>query len=151
MAALAHRRALARGFTLIELVAVIVVLAILSGVAIPKYFDYSANAKASAVKGVLSAVRTSIANFHASATPDGAGAYPTLAQLQALGPVLREPLPANPYLTGADANAGAIVISGTWATIPPVEAVGSKTGGWRYDASAGKFWANSNVVSEHTW
>ena len=37
-----------RAFTLIELVAVIVVLAILAGVAIPKYIDYATNAKSSA-------------------------------------------------------------------------------------------------------
>ena len=35
----------------------IVVLAILAGVALPKYFDYSANAKASSCKGTLGGVR----------------------------------------------------------------------------------------------
>ena len=42
-----RRNPVARAFTLIELIAVIVVLAILAGVAIPKYFDYAQNAKIS--------------------------------------------------------------------------------------------------------
>lgn len=42
------RARLARAFTLVELIAVIVVLAVISGVAIPKYFDHSARAKAAA-------------------------------------------------------------------------------------------------------
>lgn len=36
-------------FTLVELIVIIVVLAILSGVAIPRYIDYSTNAKATAI------------------------------------------------------------------------------------------------------
>jgi prepilin-type N-terminal cleavage/methylation domain-containing protein len=36
-----------RAFTLVELIAVIVVLAILAGVAVPRYFEYSARAKTS--------------------------------------------------------------------------------------------------------
>jgi len=42
----------ARGFTLVELVAVIVVLAVLAGVAIPKYFDYSNRAYLAAARDV---------------------------------------------------------------------------------------------------
>ncbi|MBY0263503.1 MAG: hypothetical protein K2Q20_14250 [Phycisphaerales bacterium] len=36
-------------FTLVELIAIVVVLAVLSGVAIPRYIDYSTNAKATAI------------------------------------------------------------------------------------------------------
>ena len=55
-----------RGFTLIELIAVIVVLAILAGVALPKYFDYAAQAKESACKGALGGIRSGIANWYAN-------------------------------------------------------------------------------------
>src|SRR4029077_9339667 len=63
---LARRSPVARAFTLIELIVVIVVLAILAGVAIPKYIDYTSNAKASATRGVLGGVRSAIANFYAN-------------------------------------------------------------------------------------
>src|SRR5581483_7456225 len=67
-----------RAFTLVELIVIIVVLAILSGVAIPKYIDYTANAKASAAKATLGAVRTAIANFYANSALTGTATYPTL-------------------------------------------------------------------------
>src|SRR5215470_16200384 len=92
-----RRSPVARAFTLIELIAVIVVLAILSGVAIPKYFDYAANAKISATKGVLGGTRSAVANFYANSAANGAAAYPTLAQMQTTGTVMQEPIPANAF------------------------------------------------------
>ncbi|HZW06792.1 MAG TPA: prepilin-type N-terminal cleavage/methylation domain-containing protein [Phycisphaerales bacterium] len=53
-----------RAFTLVELIAVIVVLAILAGVAIPKYFDYSTRARASALSGTLKAMQQSILAYN---------------------------------------------------------------------------------------
>lgn len=141
---LATRHPLARAFTLVELIVVIVVLAILSGVAIPKYFDYAQKAKESACKGTLGAVRSGIANFHAnSIVSNGAATWPTLVQMQTLGTVMQEPLPANPY------NNSNTIQAATWATTPPV----SGTAGWSYDAATGKFWANSTTtgVNEHLW
>lgn len=52
-----HRQS---AFTLVELIAVIVVLAILAGVAIPKYFDYSTRARASALSGSLKVMQQAI-------------------------------------------------------------------------------------------
>jgi MSHA pilin protein MshA len=132
------------GFTLIELIAVIVVLAILAGVALPKYFDYSAQARASSCKGTLGGVRSGIANFYMNTGLTGPERYPTLAELNTLGTVMQEPLPANPYnnaVTVRDAD-------GTWVSgNPPV----SGAQGWAYDETNGKFWANTNTVGENAF
>ena len=86
-----------KGFTLIELIAVLVVLAILSGVALPKYFDYSERARTSSVQGSLGGVRTAVANFFANTSIEGDGRYPTLQELTTVGAVMQEGIPANPY------------------------------------------------------
>ena len=129
-------------FTLIELIAVIVVLAILSGVALPKFFDYSAKAKISACKGAIGGVRAGIANFYANAAISGNAAYPTYSQITTSGVVMEEAIPENPY-NGSNAIRNA---DGTWdVSNPPV----SGNEGWAYDATNGKFWANSDVVNEN--
>lgn len=132
-----------KAFTLIELIAVIVVLALLSIVAIPKYLDYSANARASSARAVLGNVRSAIANFYANSAVTGTATYPTLVQLQTIGTVMQEPIPANPY------NNSATITAATWSASQTV----SGSAGWNYDAAAGRFWANSNTsgVGENSW
>lgn len=108
-----------RAFTLVELIAVIVVLAILAGVAIPRYFDYTDRARTSAVLGTVGNVRTGIANFFANTSIAGTPAFPTLVQLTTAGTVMQDPMPRNPYnnsnavraATGAEAAAR--TVSGT--------------------------------------
>jgi prepilin-type N-terminal cleavage/methylation domain-containing protein len=138
-----RRTPVARAFTLIELIAVIIVLAILSGIAIPKYIDYAAKAKESSVKGTLGATRSAIANFYANSALTSTAAWPTLVQMQTFGAtgVMQEAIPANPY------NSSTTMAQATWAATPPVSGVN----GWNYDAASGKFWANSSTVSENTW
>ena len=141
---LVRRSGVARAFTLVELIAVIVVLAILAGVAVPKYFDYTAKAKESATKAALGGVRAAIANYYANSIVNtGAAAYPTLVQLSTTGTVLNEAMPKNPY------NDSNTVAAATWSATPPV----TGAAGWNYDVANGRFWANSTTtgINEHLW
>ena len=143
-----------KGFTLIELIAVIVVLAILVGVALPRYFDYAAQAKDAATKGTLGGVRAGIANFLANEVVSGGNPdYPTLVQLETLGTVMQEAIPDNPYDGGANPNDVHTATAGEAAarTVP----VAAGTGGWAYyvdnalTPSAYTVWANTNTVAEN--
>ena len=132
-----------RAFTLIELIAVLVVLAVLSGVALPKYFDYSARAKSSALQGGLGGVRSAMANFFSNSVVEGTTAYPTLAELTTAGSVLMDEMPVNPY------NGLSNVIAAT-SVEAAARTVSSTAAGWRYyvdnsaDPPVAIFFANSD-------
>ena len=53
-----------KGFTLIELIIVIIILGIIAGVAVPKFIGLSASARAAAARGVGGALSSSISALH---------------------------------------------------------------------------------------
>ena len=135
-----------KGFTLIELVIIIVVLGILAAVAIPKYQDITGEAREAACRGTLGSLRSGITIFYAnSAVTSGATAtWPTLAELETYGTVMAQSIPANPYQ--ASANAPDSIVTGvTKGTI-----VGAR-GGWAYLAATGEIWPNTNSAGENSW
>jgi general secretion pathway protein G len=97
-----------RGFTLLELIVVMTIVALLASLAAPRYFDSIERARERVLMQDLNLLRDAIDKFHADT-----GAYPaTLADLAAKRYVRK--VPEDP-LTGSDA---------TWVVLAPPPASG---------------------------
>jgi prepilin-type N-terminal cleavage/methylation domain-containing protein len=133
------------GFTLIELIIIIVVLGILAAVAIPKYQDITNEAKAAACKGALGNMRSGVSIYYANQiVKTGTPTWPPIDSLRTVGTVIIQSLPANPYQLATSAP-DSIVTGVTKGTV-----VGAR-GGWAYKPSTGEIWPNTNGSGENNW
>ncbi|MGE3965556.1 MAG: type II secretion system protein [Planctomycetota bacterium] len=79
-----------RGFTLIELVMVIVIIGVLSAIIVPNFLDYVGRSQAATTKANLQLIRTAIQNFRS----DNSGSWPA-ANLANLAPTYLPEIPAD--------------------------------------------------------
>lgn len=126
------------GFSLIELVVVVLILGIIAAVAAPRAFDTESEARQSSTKSSLKIIRQAI-ELHKARQ----GVYPPAATLStALKPYIRGRFPK--VLVGNKKNANVVPSTQSPITVPE-----ANKAGWAYNEATGEFVINQTTYI--TW
>ena len=145
-----------KGFTLIEIIMIITIIGIITAISVPKYQDFSLEAKRAACKTSLNSMRGAVSSWQMqNIVKNNINEYPDIHTLETQNEVLID-IPPNPFQHPD--NAPDSIVEGTTKGI----VIGSR-GGWAYNAATGEIWANTSttiggsgctgetIVNENEW
>lgn len=147
------------GFTLVEILIVVVIMAVLAAVVVPQFTGSSDDAKSSTANFNLGAVRSQIQTFrahHAGVIPGattGTTLVTSLTQKTKADGTLDASGPYGPYLVEMPENPFTNVATVKEVTAAPTSSTvtADNKGGWHYNKTTGQLWLDSDVAGEFAW